>query len=233
MNILDLLINQKEHVLLADVYLSVQNRVLVEHLIKERKHIDLLHGYGLPVNNKVLLNGSSGCGKTTTAKAIANALGKPLYILNLSNIVSARIGETAQNLKLVFDRAARDSAVLFLDEFDQIAKARGYADTDVGEMRRLVNSLIQLIDFFPEKGLLICATNHLEVIDAALQRRFQVNMKYELPTETQLNQYYDSILSKFPESITEIERLYKLSYAQAKDSAYNQLKIKLLAQVDE
>nr|WP_262920044.1 ATP-binding protein [Niabella hibiscisoli] len=86
----------------------------------------------MPVNNKLLLHGASGCGKTTTAKAIANALGRPLLILNLSSVVSARIGETAQHLKQVFDKAARERAVLFLDEFDQIGKARGSDDREVG-----------------------------------------------------------------------------------------------------
>lgn len=231
LNILNFLINQREQVLLSEVYLSARNKLLVDQLIKERQHIELLHSYGLPVNNKVLLDGSSGCGKTTTAKAIANALTKPLYLLNLSNIVSARIGETAQNLKLVFDKSAREGAVLFLDEFDQLGKARGHADTDVGEMRRLVNSLIQLVDYFPEKGLLICATNHLEVIDTALQRRFQVNLHYELPTDGQLNIYYDDLLSRFPGSIRDVDRKYKISYAQAKDHAYNALKVRILDQV--
>jgi SpoVK/Ycf46/Vps4 family AAA+-type ATPase len=93
-----------------------------------------------------LFQGSSGCGKTMTAKAIANALDKNILILNLSNIVCYRIGETSQNIKQVFDKAGREKAVLFLDEFDQIGKARGSDDIDVGEMRRLVNTLIQLID---------------------------------------------------------------------------------------
>jgi len=230
LNLSDLLINEREKVSLADVYLTEENRFQIQQLLKERQYFDVLQDFGLPVNNKVLLTGSSGCGKTTTAKMIATEIEKPLYVLNLSNIVSARIGETAQHLKLVFDRIARESAVLFLDEFDQIGKARGHSDTDVGEMRRLVNSLIQLIDYLPEKVLLICATNHHDIIDTALLRRFQVNMDFSLPTNGQLNTYYENLLSKFPESIRNIERLFGLSYAQAKDYAYTQLKIKVLSQ---
>lgn len=95
-----------------------------------------------------------------TAKAIAQALGKNMLILNLNNVVCSRIGETSQNIKQVFDKTGRERAVLFLDEFDQIGKARGNNDKDLGEMRRSVNSIIQVIDYFPNNALLICATNY-------------------------------------------------------------------------
>src|SRR5690554_4564637 len=140
MNVYNLIIQDKEQTDLSEVFLSDDNRKAIEQLIKEHAYLEELHQYGLPVNNKMLLFGASGCGKTTTAKAIANRLQRPLIILNLSNVVSSRIGETSQNLKAIFDKAAREKAVLFLDEFDQIAKARGNDDKDVGEMRRLVNT---------------------------------------------------------------------------------------------
>jgi len=143
----DLLIVDKSLVAWEDLVISPENEKQLEQLIKEQRFVDALQEYGLPVNHKILLHGSSGCGKTMTAKALAKQLSKPLYILNLSTIVNARIGETSQNLKGIFDRAARDKAILFLDEFDQIGKARGSEDKDVGEMRRLVNTLIQLIDY--------------------------------------------------------------------------------------
>ena len=188
--------------------------------------------YGLPVNNKILLEGSSGCGKTMTAKAIANALGKNIIILNLSNIVSSRIGETSQNIKMIFDKAARERSVLFLDELDQIGKARGSDDKDVGEMRRLVNTLIQLIDYYPENALLLCATNHAEIIDTAIIRRFQLRIKYEMPSENFLNSFYDSILSNFPEDLRLIERKYNISFAEAKDYAFTLVKGKLIAKLE-
>lgn len=125
MHIQDLIIKDKEQVKLADIFLSDSNRSQINQLIKENLYAEDLDRYGLPVTNKVLLYGSSGCGKTTSAKGIAQALGKPLVILNLSNVINARIGETSQHLKQVFDRAIRDKAVLFLDEFDQIGKTSG------------------------------------------------------------------------------------------------------------
>ena len=115
----DILITEKEKVSLDDVFIHDESRQTIQQLMREYRFIDELRRYRLPVNNKLMLHGSSGCGKTTTAKAIASMLNKPLYVLNLSNFVSAKIGETSQNVKRVFDKAARESAVLFLDEFDQ------------------------------------------------------------------------------------------------------------------
>src|SRR5690606_32280170 len=115
-------------------------------------------------------------------------------------IVSSRIGETAQNLKAVFEKAARENSVLFLDELDQIGKARSKDDRDVGEMRRLVNTLIQLLDYHPDTSLLIGATNHPEIIDSAILRRFQVKVGYELPSDDVLDSYYDQLLQSVPET---------------------------------
>lgn len=232
MNIYDLVISSKEQTTLDDIFLNEANRSQINQLIKEHSYIEKLHEYGLPVNNKVMLYGSSGCGKTTTAKAIANALGKPLLILNLSNIVCARIGETAQNIKMVFDKAGKEKAVLFLDEFDQIGKARGSDDKDVGEMRRLVNALIQLIDYYPEKSLLICATNHVELIDTALLRRFQLHISYEMPCAAELDKHYNKILKTLPAHLQNIKRKYGISYAEAKDDALTQVKALLIAELE-
>jgi SpoVK/Ycf46/Vps4 family AAA+-type ATPase len=224
MNLYNLIIQDKEQVTLNDVFLEGSNKEQFLQLIKEHTYIKELQEYGLPINNKVLLQGSSGCGKTMTAKAIANALGKNILILNLSNIVSSRIGETSQNIKMIFDKAGRERSVLFLDELDQIGKARGSDDKDVGEMRRLVNTLIQLVDYYPENSLLLCATNHPEIIDTALLRRFQLKINYEMPSAAFLDTFYDSLLSKFPEDLQNIDRKYDISFAEAKDYAFTVIK---------
>ncbi len=228
MNIQDLIIKDKEPVNLDDVFLSEENRSQLQQLIKEQLFVKDLQAFGLPVNNKILLYGSSGCGKTTTAKAIAHAIQRPLIVLNLSNIINARIGETSQNIKQVFDRAIRDKAVLFLDEFDQIGKARGEDENDVGEMRRLVNTMIQLIDYLPEEVMLICASNHLDIIDFALIRRFQLKISFEMPAKDVLDKYYDKLLARFPEEFRNIERRYQISFAEAKDYCFTLVKAKLI-----
>lgn len=233
MDIHDLIIRDKEVVSLDDVFLSQENQKNIQQLIKEYKYVDELIKYNLPVNNKVLLQGSSGCGKTTTAKAIANALSKPILILNLSNIICSRIGETSQNLKLVFDKGGRDKSVLFLDEFDQIGKSRETNDKDVGEMRRLVNTIIQLIDYYPKDALLICATNHPEIIDTALLRRFQLQIDFDMPSKETLDTYYDKILSPFPKEMQNVNRKYDISFAEAKDYVLTEVKTLLIAQLEK
>ncbi|MGJ1446433.1 AAA family ATPase [Sphingobacterium spiritivorum] len=232
MNIYDLLINDKEQVSLADIFLEDSSKQSFVQLIKEHTYIEELDTYGLPVNNKILLHGSSGCGKTMTAKAIAKELDKNILILNLSNIVCSRIGETSQNIKQVFDKAGREKAVLFLDEFDQIGKARGNDDKDVGEMRRLVNTLIQLIDYYPENALLLCATNHAEIIDTALLRRFQLSVNFEMPSKKVLDTYYDKLLAAFPEDLQYIDRKYNISFAEAKDHTFTLVKAKLIRELE-
>ena len=233
MQLFDLVISDKQDVHLKDIVLSVENEKNIQTLLKEYKYADELSKYNLPVNNKILLYGSSGCGKTTTAKAIANELGKTLVILNLSNVVCSRIGETAQNVKQVFDKAAREKAVLFLDEFDQIGKERDTDDKDVGELRRLVNSIIQLIDYYPKNALLICATNHVELIDKALLRRFQLRVNFEMPNQQVLDNFYDSILATFPENLQKINRKYGISFAEAKDDALTQVKKLLIEELEK
>jgi SpoVK/Ycf46/Vps4 family AAA+-type ATPase len=232
MNLYNLIIQDKEEVTLNDAFLAPNNKEQLVQLIKENTYSRELQEYGLPVNNKVLLQGSSGCGKTMTAKAVANALGKNIIILNLSNIVSSRIGETSQNIKMIFDKAARERSVLFLDELDQIGKARGSDDKDVGEMRRLVNTLIQLIDYYPENALLLCATNHPEIIDPALIRRFQLKINYEMPSKDFLDRFYDNLLSKFPEDLRKIDRKYEVSFAEAKDHTFTVVKGNLIQKLE-
>ena len=233
MELYNLIINDKEKVSLEDVFLNDFNKKSILQLIKEYKYVEELTKYGLPVNNKILLQGNSGCGKTTTAKAIANALDKPIVILNLSNVVCSRIGETSQNLKQIFDKAAREKAVLFLDEFDQIGKARGNDDKDVGEMRRLVNTIIQLIDYYPKNLLLICATNHPEIIDVALMRRFQLRINFEMPSKEILDTFYDKLLTPFPLGMQSIERQYNISFAEAKDYIFTKIKAAMIEKLEK
>lgn len=233
MNIHDLIIRDREVIALEDVILDKKSEATIQQFIKEYKYVEELTKYNLPVNNKMLLAGSSGCGKTTTAKAIANALGKKILVLNLSTIINSKIGETSQNLKQVFDKAGKDKCVLFLDEFDQIGKARDTGDKDVGEMRRLVNTLIQLMDYYPKDAVLICATNHSHILDSALIRRFQLRIDFNMPNEKTLDEYYEQLLANFPPEMREIKRKYGISFAEAKDYAQTEVKSILIDQLEK
>ena len=226
MAINDLVLNSRNETTIefSNIQLSENNNAILHQLLKEFKHVTVLNKYNLPVDNKILLFGHTGCGKTTTAKAIALALNKTIYTLNLGNIISPRLGESAKNLTEVFKKAARENAVLFLDEFDYIGKIRDFDNKDSGEMKRLVNTVIQLIDQLPNNALLIAATNHSSVIDTALLRRFQLKLKFEAPNKEELDKYYDFLLEQFPKEIRNVERTYEISYAEAKDIAYRTLK---------
>lgn len=232
MYISDLIIKDKDQVDLSDLVFDEPTKKAVNQLIREYNFTPELLQYDLPVNNKILLHGSSGCGKTATAKAIANVLGKDLLVLNLSNVICAKMGETAQNIKMVFDKASREKSLLFLDEFDQIAKLRSLDDKDVGEMRRLVTSIIQLIDYYPADAMLICATNHLDFIDPAILRRFQLKIAFTMPDEKTLDLYYDGLLKRYPKEITSIDRKYEISYAEARDHTLNAVKKLLISRIE-
>ncbi|GIM49269.1 AAA family ATPase [Capnocytophaga stomatis] len=229
----DFVIQDRESIPFEEIFLSEENKKALNQVIKEHKYFAELSKYGLYPDNKILFHGASGCGKTTTAKAIAKVLDKPSFILNLSNLVNSRIGETSKNLKAVFDKAQREKAVLFLDEFDQIGKTRTDDERDVGEMRRLVNTIIQLFDYFPKDGVLICATNHIDFIDFALLRRFQLKLDFQLPTNERLDAYYDKILTPFPEEMKNIDRKYDISYAEVKDYVHTQMKKAIIESLEK
>lgn len=232
MNLYELVVNDTEKVALDDLFFSEENKTALLQTIKEHKYLEELKKYNLKVDNKILLHGHSGCGKTTTAKAIATALNKNIVIINLSTLINAKIGETSKNVKTIFDKAIREKAVLFLDEFDQIGKSRESDDKDVAEMRRLVNTIIQLIDYFPTDSLLICATNFYNSIDTALLRRFQIKLKFEMPDQNQLDAYYDKLLADFPEHLQDILRKYDISYAEAKDYVHTTMKRQIIAELE-
>ena len=232
MNLYELVVTDTEKIALDDLLFSEENKQALTQTIKEHKYIDELKKYNLKVDNKILLHGHSGCGKTTTAKAIATTLNKNIIIVNLSTLINAKIGETSKNVKAIFDKAIREKAVLFLDEFDQIGKSRESDDKDVAELKRLVNTIIQLIDYFPTDSLLICATNFFNSIDTALLRRFQLKLKFEMPNEEELNLYYDQLLHAFPVHFQDIPRKYTISYAEAKDYIHSTLKRQIIAELE-
>ncbi|SES23465.1 AAA family ATPase [Pedobacter rhizosphaerae] len=158
----------------------------LEYLVKEHASTDLLHYYNLPVANKILLHGPSGCGKTLASYVVAGELQKMMIVVNLGAIVSSKLGETSKNLAKLFRRAAAEDCIIFIDEFDSLGKVRDYGQ-DHGEMKRVVNTILQLFDYLPQTSMLIAATNQIDMLDPALLRRFDLNLKFELPNETQIN----------------------------------------------
>lgn len=153
------------------VILSKKNLKILEKVVQENRKQDILEAYGLKPTSKLLFCGPPGCGKTITAKVVASVLNFPLVYINLPSVFSSYLGETSVNLKKIFDYVKRGQWVILFDEFDAIAKDRN-TPNEHGEIQRLVNSLLQLIDNYQNNNILIAATNHESLLDTAVWRRF-------------------------------------------------------------
>lgn len=149
-------------------------------LVQERKQVERLASLGLMPTRSAIFVGPPGVGKTLTARWLAAQLGVPLYVLDLTAVMSSLLGRSGSNLRTALDFAKRSPCVLLLDEIDAIAKRRS-DDTDVGELKRLVTVILQEVDEWPATGLLLAATNHPELIDSALWRRFDLIVEFKLP----------------------------------------------------
>lgn len=149
-------------------------------LIQERRQADRLTSMGLVPTRSAIFVGQPGVGKTLTARWLASQLGVELYVLDLTAVMSSLLGRSGNNLRAALDFAKRTPCVLLLDEIDAIAKRRS-DDTDVGELKRLVTVILQEVDEWPPTGLLLAATNHPELIDPALWRRFDLVVEFKLP----------------------------------------------------
>lgn len=209
---------------IKDVVFNEGVAVQIEQFLKEYQFRDILDKYELPVNNKMLLYGKTGCGKTMTAKAIAKVLDRKLIVVNLASIVSSKLGETAKNVATLFKEVSYHDAVLFFDEFDTLGQVREHDSRDSSEMRRVVNAILQLIDNFPSNSVLIAATNQINAIDEALIRRFELRLEFTSPGREVLHSYYDRLLLKYPEEFQNIERKYDISFAEAKTEVFTQVK---------
>lgn len=152
----------------------------IDALIQERVRAAELRALGVVPSRSVLLTGAPGVGKTMTAAYLAAALKLPLLEVDLAAVMSSFLGRTGQNLRQVLDFARQQPCVLLLDEFDALAKRRD-DQTDVGELKRIVNVLLLELEAWPEHGVLIAATNHPELLDRAIWRRFDVVVPLQLP----------------------------------------------------
>jgi SpoVK/Ycf46/Vps4 family AAA+-type ATPase len=168
-----------------DLVLEQNVHTILERLIEEFRSWEILEANGLQPTRRILFCGPSGCGKTAAAEAIACELGLPLLYVRFDAVVSSLLGETATNLRKVFDYAQRGQWVMFFDEFDAIGRSRD-DPTEHGEIKRVVNSFLQILDNFKGRSLVIAATNFEQAIDPAVWRRFDDIVRLEKPSIDQL-----------------------------------------------
>ncbi|HBU5860589.1 TPA: AAA family ATPase [Klebsiella pneumoniae] len=160
--------------------LSEKNESVLDRLILERKSIQRLNDLGLSPTRSAIFVGPPGVGKTLTAAWLAKQLNVPFYVLDLTAVMSSYLGKSGNNLRAALDYAKKKPCILLLDEIDSIAKKRS-DDSDIGELKRLVTVILQEVDEWPTNSLLLAATNHEELIDPALWRRFDMIVNFEKP----------------------------------------------------
>lgn len=206
---------------LTDLILPDEVREICQNLIQEQHRTDLLRSYNLEPRNRVLLIGPPGNGKTSLAEAIAEALVVPLFVVRYESVVGTYLGETAVRLKKLFEYASTRKCVLFFDEFETLGKERGDLH-ETGEIKRVVSSLLMQIDNLPSHVMVIGATNHAELLDRAVWRRFQIRMTLPGPTRTRLAEWFE----KF-------ERRIKISLGYAPGTLAKRLLGSNFAEIEE
>ncbi|SDI08939.1 ATPase family associated with various cellular activities (AAA) [Pseudomonas sp. BS3767] len=165
---------------ISPVFLNESLKKTFDTFISSVKNYELLQENGLSGKMNLLMSGPPGTGKTLVAGHIASALSMPLYVVRLDSLISSLLGDTAKNIRSVFDFVPTKNGIIFLDEFDAIGKLRN-DNHELGELKRVVNTLIQAIDSLDDKAIVIAATNHPELLDRAIWRRFPYRMRFETP----------------------------------------------------
>lgn len=180
---------------LADLSLTPDARSIISEVVEEHHRNDLLRAHNLEPRHRILLTGAPGNGKTSLAEAIATELMVPLFVVRYDAVIGSYLGETTTRLKKLFDHFRMRPAVLFFDEFDTLGKERG--DThDTGEIKRVVSSLLLQIDELPSYVCVVTATNHPELLDRAVWRRFQVRLELKPPSVRQAAEFLRALLGR-------------------------------------
>ena len=202
---------------LGEMVLDANVSSQLMRVLKEQHQLVRIREHGLSPRRKLLLVGPPGTGKTMTASALAGELAIPLFLVRLDSLITKFMGETSAKLRQVFDAIADIRGVYFFDEFDAIGSQRGLAN-DVGEIRRVLNSFLQMIEHDHSNSVIIAATNHPEILDHALFRRFDDVVEYHLPSREQAIDLIQARLGEFapkPFSRSEIAgQVDGLSYAE-------------------
>lgn len=202
------------------------NRIVDEQIQHQK-----LREYGLLPRSKILMLGDPGTGKTMTASALAGQLNLPLFTIQLDGLITKYMGDTSAKLRLIFDHIKKIRGVYFFDEFDAIGSSRNLSN-DVGEMRRILNTFLQFIDDSRSDSLILAATNHSNLLDKALFRRFDDILRYDNPDKKLMVETFKKYLTiKYSKNIkwSEIEsKIETISYAEISRVCENAIKKSIL-----
>lgn len=206
---------------LNDLILSSNLSQVCNEFIEEHFRSDLLRSFNLEPRHRILLAGPPGNGKTSLAEAIANELMIPFISVRYEGVIDSFLGETSNRLNELFEYVRTRRCLLFFDEFDTIGKERGDSQ-ETGEIKRVVSSLLLQIDRLPSHVIVVTATNHPELLDRAVWRRFQIKMELPHPTRKQIEEWIDRYELDFKISLdysrkTLIDNLIGMSFSNLND----------------
>lgn len=233
----DFVIETTPQVRLADLILPLPAERLAQQLIQEQSRADLLRAQGMQPRHRVLLSGPPGNGKTSLAEALAEALALPMLTVRYDALVGAYLGETNARLAKLFEYARATPCVLFFDEFDAVGKERGDVH-ETGEIKRVVSFLLMQIDQLPSYVVAVAATNHAELLDRAVWRRFQLRLDMPAPDKARravlVARFFDvwrEDVGVTPERVA--ERLGSVSLSEVTEFCQNVRRRHILSQGSE
>ncbi len=213
---------------LANLVASPAVKEKIQRILLEYKQKEKLKKHGLDNRRKILLSGHPGTGKTMTAAIFAKELQLPLYVVLMDKLVTKFMGETSVKLRVLFDNICDRQGVYLFDEFDAIGAERANSN-DVGEMRRILNSFLQMIEQDNSKSIIIAATNNLDLLDQALFRRFDDVVHYYLPTIEEASQLIENVLGRYKGRF-KLDSIQTdgLSHAELTQACLNAIKFSIL-----
>ena len=230
----DFVIEAEARVQLNDLIVPLPADRIIRQLIEEQNRADLLRAQGMQPRHRVLLSGPPGNGKTSIAEAIAQAVAVPFLTVRYDALVGAYLGETNARLAKLFEYARATPCVLFFDEFDAVGKERGDVH-ETGEIKRVVSFLLMQIDQLPSYVVAVAATNHAELLDRAVWRRFQLRIDMPTPDNARrsllISRYFDAWREDTGISSESLaERLGLVSFAEVVEFCQNVRRRHILSQ---
>lgn len=221
----DAIIEIHPEVQMDQLLLSLPVRESGRQLVEEHSRADVLRSHGYEPRHRVLLSGPPGNGKTSFAESIAEAMSLPFMVVRYDALIGSYLGETNTRLRKLFDYVRTQPCVLFFDEFDAIGKERG--DThETGEIKRVVSFLLMQLDQLPSYVIVVAATNHAELLDRAVWRRFQMRLSFPAPGRKDVEALLDRIISRWPQApkmsrAVLAARLGPLNFSEVQDFCQN------------